>query len=54
MCIEDAVELVVVNIGHGHEVFLGLVLYKEGLQVLNVSVAEEYLALAVLNIFLYV
>ena len=54
MCVENFVELVVVNVRHRDEVTLVLVLYKKGLKVLYVAVAEEYLAFAVLYIFLYV
>ena len=42
------------HVGHRYKVLLGLVLHKEGLQVVYVTVAVEYLAFAVLNIFLYV
>ena len=41
------------NIAHGHEVFLGLVLHHCGNQVVNLaSAAEEHLALAILYVFL--
>ena len=55
LLVEHLLDVVVVYVAHRHEILFGLVLYHERDEVLDfTSIGEEYLALAILHIFLYV
>ena len=49
---EQGIQVVVVYVGCRHKILLGLVLCEQRVKILYVSVAEEYLSLAVLYILL--